>query len=229
MNVLKANDARDLSPRLAFNFDDLRHQAAAQLAAAQREAAAILEQARRDAEILKQKVEAEAREAGRKEGLKDAAALIEQQAKQLADKRLTEQLKTTLPALNQAAEALRKERDQWLAHWETEAVQLSLAVAQKLMRAEIAVHPERATQMIAEALNLAAGQSHILVRLNPQDRRQLGERAQEIVQAMASCGHAEVIEDTTLSPGDCRIETRHGEIDARVETMLQRIAEELLG
>ena len=227
-HVLKANEARDLGPRVAFNFEDLRHQAEAHLAAARAEAQALVEQARRDAERLKQSLNAEAREAGRQEGLKDAAAQIEQQSRKLADERLAEQLKTTVPALAQAAQALRDERDRWLLRWDKAAIELGVAIAGKLVRSNLAVRPDLAEGMIAEALQLAVGQPQLRLSLNPQDRMRLGERADQIVEALTACAAPELIDDPTLQPGDCRIETRHGEIDARLDTMLQRIAEELL-
>jgi flagellar assembly protein FliH len=228
-HVLKAADARDLGSRVAFNFEDLRHQAAAHLAAAKVEAAAIVEQARRDADALRSKVHTEARDAGRQEGLKDAAALVEQRARKLADERLGEQLNTTLPALTQAATLLRGERDRWLARWEQSAIELGIAVAEKLVRADLTARPQRAHGMIAEALELAIGQPQLRVFLNPQDRACLGDRAEQVVQSLTACATPQLIEDPALLPGDCRIETQHGEVDARLETMLQRIAEELLG
>jgi flagellar assembly protein FliH len=226
--VLKAAAARELSSRVAFNFDDLRDQAAAQLAAARHEAVQLVEQARKDAEALRQKILAEAREAGRKEGLKDAGQLIEQQAAKLADARLSEHLTTTLPALEQAAQALRAERDHWLLRWERAAVELGIAIAEKLLRTNLAAQPDLADGMIAEALQLAAGQPQLRMHWNPADLARVGERAQQIVKSLTACATPELIADAAIAPGGCRIETRHGEIDARLETMLQRIAEELL-
>ena len=53
------------------------------------------------------------------------------------------------------------------------------------------------------------------------------ERGQ-IVESLTSCADAKLVPDAQALRGGCRIETRHGEIDARVETMLHRIAEELV-
>jgi flagellar assembly protein FliH len=228
-HVLKADQARDLGSRgVAFNFEDLRHQAEAQVAAARAEAAALIEQARRDAELLKQKLNAEARDAGRQEGLQDAAVQIEKLAQQLADERFAEQLRTTLPALSQAAQALRDERDRWLLRWDRAAIELGIAIAGKLVRSHLAIRPELASHMIAEALQLAIGQPQLRVHLHPQDRARLGDRAEQVVEALTACATPELVDDPALAPGECRIETRHGEIDARLDTMLQRIAEELL-
>jgi len=227
-HVLKANDARGLGSHVAFNFEDLRHQAEAQLAAAKAEAASIVERARRDAEALRITAHADAREAGRQEGLKDAATQIEQRARKLADERLGQQLNTALPALTQAAALLRGERDRWLARWEQAAIELGIAVAEKIVKAELAARPERVREMVAAALELTVGQAQLRVYVNPHDRVFLGDRADQVVQSLTACASAQLIDDPALAPGDCRIETQHGEVDARLETMLQRIAEELL-
>lgn len=226
--VLKAHSVREHDALAAFNFEDLRQQAAAQIQAARRQAAEILEQAQRDAESLRKQALAEGKDAGKKEGLRDAAAEIERQARKLADQRVAEHLKTTLPALSQAAQALRDERDRWLLRWERAAVELGVAIAEKLLRTNLETKPELATGMIADALQLAAGQTQLRVLLHPADLERLGERAGQVVEALTSCADPELIADPALSPGGCRIETRYGEIDARLETMLQRISEELL-
>jgi flagellar assembly protein FliH len=226
--ILKADQARELPARVAFNFDDLRHQAEAHLAAARHEAAAILEAARQEAEALKRQAELQGREEGRAEGLRDAAAQIQSQARQRTSQELELRLKTVLPALTQAAQVLREEREHWLARWESAAIELGVAIAEKLVRTELKTRPELARHMITQALELAVGQSHLRLYLHPADREHLGDQAGQVVHALTGCAVPELVDDPSLQPGDCRIETRHGEIDARLETMLQRIADELL-
>lgn len=226
--ILKANSARELPTRVAFNFEDLREQAAAQLSKAREEAASIVDQARRDAEALRQKTIEEARVQGRKEGLQTAQQTIDQQVKTLVEQRFSEHLTTTLPALAQAAGALREERDHWLLRWEQAAVELGVAIAEKLLKSNLAAKPELAAGMIAEALQLAAGQPQLKVRLHPLDLERLGAHSGAVVQHLKACGMPELIADATISPGGCVIDTQHGEIDARLETMLNRIASELL-
>ena len=95
--VLKAHSTRQPGPAAAFNFEDLRTQALAQVTAAQQTAQETVEKAQKEAEQIRQKAHAEARDNGRKEGLTDAASLIDQQAKQLTEQRFAEYLKVTLP------------------------------------------------------------------------------------------------------------------------------------
>ncbi len=226
--VLKAHSTRQPGPAAIFNFEDLRAQALAQIADAKQQAQEILATAQRDADAIRQRSIGEGRETGRRTGMEEAAAQIDKHARQLTDQRFSEHLKTTLPALSKVASALQQERDEWLVRWETVAIELGVAIASKLLRTNLAARPELATGMISEALRLAAGQPQLRVFLHPADLERLGDKAEQVVQSLSACSAPELIADGTLQPGDCRLETRHGEIDARLDAMLHRIAEELL-
>lgn len=127
-----------------------------------------------------------------------------------------------------AAESLQAERDRWLVRWEQTAVRLGVAIAERLLQRQLVSHPEFAAAMISDALRLAAGQPKLTVYLHPDDLSAWGDRASQIVESLTSCADTIFVADPGAMRGGCRIETRHGEIDARIETMLQRIAEELL-
>jgi len=226
--ILKAHAARELPTRVAFNFEDLHTQAAQHLAAARAEAARLIEQAQSETETQRQKTLDACRQQGREEGLKDAQKQIEQQARQLTDQRFQEHLKSTLPAIAEVAAALRAERDHWRLRWEQSAVELGVAIAEKLLRSSLQIQPERATDMISAALELAAGQPRLLIRFHPADLERLGDHAQELVRTLTACGDPQLIADALLAPGECRIDTGHGEIDARLSVMLDRITAELL-
>lgn len=226
--ILKASTARDLPQRVAFNFEDLREQAAAELQRARAEAAALIDKARQEAAALKQKLLDDARTEGRQSGLSEAEKQIAQRVEVQVEQRLSEHLQTTLPAVSQVALALQAERDHWLLHWEHTAVSLGVAIAEKLLKTQLAAHPELTTGMLIEALNLAAGQPQLQIHLHPADLTRLGPHAADLVKSITACADPEFIADPAISPGGCRIETQHGSIDARLESMLERITEELL-
>ena len=154
--------------------------------------------------------------------------MIEKRAAEIADKTGRENLATTLPAMSAAAEALVVERDRWLAEWEGAAVRLAAAIAKHLIRAHLDLDPDRAREMIRCALELAVGSPQIKLRLSAQDAALLGEHAAEVVRTLASCGNAEIVPESSLARGSCIVETKHGTIDARLDTMLDRIVRELL-
>ena len=160
--------------------------------------------------------------------MQQADRKIEEQVVARVQKEFAEHVQTTIPALGQVTVALRDEREKWLLHWEHVAVKRAVAIAEKLLHTQLRTQPELAEGMIAEALKLAAGQPQVQVRFNPQDLTRLGSHAGELVKTITSCATPDLIPDASIAPGGCTIDTGHGEIDARLETMLERIASELL-
>ena len=229
IRIIKAHAAQNASPAAAFNLIDVQRQGDEIIASARRAAAEILRVARHDAELIREQTLTEARETGRDEAFRNAEAAIARQADQRAEQQITVQLSTALPALRAAAESLQAERDRWLLRWEQTAVRLGVAIAEKLIQRQLATRPEIATDMISDALRLAAGQPQLTVYLHPDDLAvHGGDRAPQITQSLTACADTTLVPDSDTTKGGCRIETRHGEIDARVETMLHRIAEELV-
>ena len=222
--IVKAQSARDLSVRAAFNFVDLRREADDVITQARQTAAHLLATARQEADALREQT----LDAAREEGLQAARIEVERRADELASSRLAVQLETALPALKSAAEGLQAERDRWLIRWEQTAVRVGVAIAEKLVKSQIATRPELASGMIADALRLAAGQPRIIAHLHPDDLAAWGDQSPRIVESLTACADSTLIADPLVSRGGCRIETIHGEIDARVETMLERLAQELV-
>ena len=228
VRIIKAHTTPGAGIGEAFNFIDLEHQRDEIIASARREAEEIVDEARRDANAVSERLFAQARESGRDTGLQDSLREIARQADEIASQRMLVQLETALPALRMAAESLQAERDRWLIRWEQTAVRLGVAIAEKLLQRQLAARPEYATEMITNALQLAAGQPQLTVYLHPEDLAAWGDHGPKIVQSLTACADTTLVSDSQMMRGGCRIETRHGEIDARVESMLFRIAEELV-
>lgn len=226
--LLKANAAREIGERVAFNFEDIHRQGNAYLQQAREQAEALVRTAQQEAEALRAAAKKEAQEQGRKDGLKESAGIIEQQSNRLVEQRMKERVETALPAVAAAAQSMQQELDCWLVRWEETAVRTAVAIAEKIIHRQLETRPNVAAGMIAQALRLAAGHPQLRVHLHPEDIAHLGTHAESVVRSATSCAEAVVIPDLEISRGGCRIETRHGEIDARLDTMLDRIVEELL-
>lgn len=214
--IIKAADRNQAIQPVAFQFDDIAARASRYLETARAEAAKILAEARKEADRLRQKAEAD----GRRQGLAAVEQMIQQQVAQ--------QLSTLKPAMEQAVDEIRHAKHAWLRHWEKSVVHLAAAIASKLIRREIAQTPEITLTLLREALELAAGQAHLQIRLNPTDHAHLASQAQTIAQALAPLAEIEWIADPQITLGGCRVETRFGVIDQQFEAQLARIEEELV-
>ena len=226
--LLKANAIRGLGSKIVFNYEDFRERCDLYVEKVRRETRNMIQEAQTQSVSIRKEAYERGRRLGLQQGLQDAEEQIRSRVEKLADQLAVEKLKSTLPAMQVAADELVLEREKWMADWEKIAVQLSLAVAEKMLRRKLNAEPEISTEMIRGVLELAAGTPHITLKLNPKDLELLGEHAEEVVRSMASCGQATLVSDESISSGGCVIQTQHGVIDAEIENQLERIASELL-
>ena len=186
--LLKADNVRHLGTKVAFNYEDLRQRCDKYIEQIRAQAKQILTDAQLQAEGVRKRAEQQGHEvglvAGREQGLKNQHAAIDAAAEQKA----IAQLKTTLPAIAAAVDALKIERNRWLTTWQNTAIHLSVAIAEKLLHHELSQRPELAKEAIVEALELAAGNPQIQLRMNPQDIEHLGTWYQETVSTNSPAG-----------------------------------------
>lgn len=226
--LLKAETVRGLGSKVVFNYDDIQERCDTYLETVRQQARQLIIDAQAEAEGIREKAFAEAKALGEKAGVERGEQELRRRIDEAAEKKVADRLGTALPALQTAATALSTERDRWLTHWQSAAIGLSVAIAEKILHAELGRRPELSEKIILGALQLAAGSPQIRLRLNPQDIQLFGRQCEEIIRNMASAGSATLTEDAGITPGGCVIDTQHGVIDAQLESQLARIASELL-
>jgi flagellar assembly protein FliH len=195
-----------------FQFGDMGD---AYLKKVRAEAMTIVQQARDEAA----KVKAQAMEEGKKAALTAAETAVRS--------RIDQQLQTLLPTLQQAVQQIQQSRQAWQRHWEEHALKLALGIAERIIRRQVANQPEITLDLVREGLEMASGYERITLRLNPADHAALGDRVLKLSQQLARLGQVQVVSDPQISAGGCRIDTDFGNVDQRLETQLDRIAQEL--
>ncbi len=109
---------------------------------------------------------------------------------------------------------------------ERELVELSVAIAKMILRKEISEKPAHLLDLAKQAIKqLPAASLSIVVHLHPQD-------ADVIIGVLESSGNTldwEIEEDPALNPGDCHIVTNTSFIDASVDSLVDRLAKDMLG
>jgi len=174
-----------------------------------------VEQARREAAAVRQEAEIAGRQAA------------EQAIERILDEKVAKQMKTLTPALQAAVKQIDDSRQQWMAHWETAAVNLAVDIAGQLTRQELTRRPEIALQWTRQALELAAGAGEVCIRLHPADEQSIARQVEQLAHALVPLATVQVVADEAISLGGCRVITEFGVIDQQLETQLQRIKEEL--
>lgn len=226
--LLKARSMRGVGAQVAFNYDDLRKQCDEYITQVTNQAQSIVAEANAQAGAIREQARAEGYASGQSQGLAQSGQLIETKAAEIAKRKTEEHLKTVLPAMQAAVKELQIEKDRWVTHWETAVVRLSIAIAEKILRHEVHQRPELTVTMVSETLQIVAGHPNIKVHMHPEDIAQLQSCGHEMIQRLSALGDAALDPDERIGRGGCLIETRHGVIDGRIETQLNRIAAELL-
>ena len=227
--LLKAETLIQNGSAVSFQYADIE-QAVEQRCDEQLQAAQA--QARRlilDAEAQAEQVRAEAWQLGHATGSLQAEAEFDARVEAEIQRRLEERLRHLVPALQTATARLLADREQILLQWESAAIRLSLAVAERIVHRELRLRPAPPRGLIAEALQLAQGASSIVLRLHPMDVQDIEAHSDDWRQLLSNPANLKVIPDPGITRGGCLLETPDGEIDGRIETQLARIAEELTG
>ncbi len=229
----------------AFQFADLQQKADAYLQRVRQQAQQIqqsaqseLESWRQDAidkvqqETLQMRQEAQQQfdqahkqgyELGFDQGLKEAREDIQGTVK----KHLDERLDKVFPAIDAALDQLELKQKQWVAQWESAAIRLAMAVAEKILRSELTAAPDKIIPALHDALDLTVRTQQVRIRLSVDDYDTLLPEMNTLLEKFQRIGKTEIVPDSTLLTGDCVVETPMGEIDLKIQSQLERIAEEL--
>ncbi|MFQ3619995.1 MAG: flagellar assembly protein FliH [Spirochaetales bacterium] len=190
---------------------------------AEEEAERIIEQARQKAEEIlteakvraaseEMEIKKKAREEGREEGFNAGKAEVE---------RLIERLHVIL------SKAIEK-RNEILTETEAQIVHLILQIARKVVKVISENQKNIVMNNVLQALRKLKSKSDITIRVNLKDLQLVTEHAKEIVDLIENVKSVTVLEDASVDPGGCIIETDFGEIDARIATQLKEIEDRIL-
>lgn len=132
--------------------------------------------------------------------------------------------------LGQAAAALLRAEGAWharLAAAEAEVVELGLEVARRLLGRSLALDPAAARAAAAAALAAARGRRRARLRLHPAAAEALAREAGPLAAA-AGLPALELVPDPGLDPADAVVETEAGDVDGRLVARLAAVRRALL-
>ncbi|MCX6631138.1 MAG: FliH/SctL family protein [Candidatus Solibacter sp.] len=133
--------------------------------------------------------------------------------------RAAAELQPVIDRLARSIEEIGGLRTRLRAEAEADLVQLSLAIARRVLRRELAVDPEALHGLVLGALEKLSGQEISRVRVHPGH---VALVTASLRQNSASA-KVEVISDPSRQVGTVIFETQHGSLDASVDSQLQEI------
>jgi flagellar assembly protein FliH len=166
------------------------------------DAAAVLASAHTEADAIRALAHAEGRAAGRE------AALAE--------------LQPAAAALEEAARLLQDASVATAERLELQAVELGMMLAEKVVAAAIAADPELVVEAVCGALRGLVERERVTVLVHPDDLELVRGAMGGLVATLGGIEHAEVQAERRVARGGAVVRTPDGDIDARVETKLQR-------
>ena len=150
-----------------------------------------------------------AREEGLREGREEALAA----------------LTPALEALAQATEAVQESQHERADRLEAHAVDLALFLAEKVIGGALAVQPELVVEAVRGALRGIVERERITVLVHPEDLELVRDAMDGLRTRLGGIEHCEVQAERRVSRGGAVVRTPDGDVDARVETKLQRARE----
>ncbi len=166
-------------------------------------------------EAIRQEAYNEGFAAGEKDGFRSTTLKVRQEAE--------ETLSVKLASLERLMGGLFDPIAEQDSQIEKAMVELVQHIARQVIQRELVLDSSHIESVMREALKLLPlGVGNVRLYINPQDFEQvkaLRERHEETWR---------IVEDASLQPGGCRVETEHSRIDATVETRISQIMAKLL-
>lgn len=213
---------------VVFNFEDVRKRCEDYKAQVREDCRKLVLDATAEAEALRTSAGKEGFEQGYQAGMRHAREEIDQNSRKLAEQLVEERLQSALPAVADLTQQFARAAQECRLEWERELIELSIAIARKVIHARLNHEPERLLDLVEEVVQMTLGRSSVELRLNPRDAESFGGRIQQTIQESARGIAIRITADDAVAAGGCVARTETGEVDARVETMLERIAAELM-
>jgi flagellar assembly protein FliH len=208
-------------------LNDAQQYAEEQLLEAAEERVKILAETQQQIDIwwLEKRVEdAEASEASRKagfdQGYSEGASQSEAEMRQIWDQKLSEASDVLKTAFDM--------REQIIQEAEPFLVELSCAIAEKIIGQQLTLAPNMAIELIRKSLSRRREQGVITLCVAPSQLAFVQAAREELHFAIDSQAELQILPDSTVKDNGCVIRSAFGSIDARIDTQLSEIKRELI-
>ena len=166
------------------------------------------EQARAAAEAAAEAAAATAREEGYAAGFAEAHA----------------QLEPARSALLEATATLERTVADVVPAAERRAIELALVLAEKIITKAVEADPELVSSVVSGALRRAIHHGPLVLEVNPADVELVKASLDDIERTLGGLPQIDLVGERRVARGGCVVKTADGEIDARLETQLERAA-----
>jgi len=125
-------------------------------------------------------------------------------------------------------ERAQDKRGEILAETEQQIVDLVLLISRKVIKVISENQRNVVVSNVVQALRKVKGRGNIFIRVNMVDINLATEHKKEFIEMVEGAKSVQIVEDTTVDPGGCIIETDFGEIDGRIASQLSELEQKIL-
>jgi flagellar assembly protein FliH len=179
---------------------------------AQRQGAELVASARAQADGIADSARREGFEAGYAEG------------KATAEREAHDLLQFAENAVREAVES----RSRLIAESEEALVRLAVDVAERIVKADLQLNPDRVLNVLEGALRKAFVRDRLTVVCNPADLQLIEEGQDALATQVGTLQHLELIGDRRVQRGGVVVRTDAGDVDATLDSQLERLCEAML-
>lgn len=226
MGLIKSHNAP--TTLSTFSMADIENAAKRILIRAQQQAEQLLTEAQIEARAIGERAFAAGVVDGRKEGLSKGLEEGKKSGHAAALAENKDKLTKLVEAMTAAVKSLNESRRKLESDGLCEVVKLSAAIAQRVTKRQALIDPKVLEANLGEAMKLVVHSSDVRVAVHPSQKQHLHDVLPRLQLAWPNLEHVELVEDSTLTPGGCRVFTAQGHIDADLNTQLDRLIAELM-
>ncbi len=227
MGLIKSN----LAPAAAtpFSFADIEAAARRILLRARSQAEQLLAEAQAQAEQMRAEAVEEGRTQGHQEGMAAGLAQGQRSGHDAALGECRQELAGLIQTLSATAAEIDASRRELEASAVAEVAELAIALARRILKRQAAVDPQVLIANLTEAMALVIHASDVRIAVHPEQKAILERELPHLKLQWPNLKHVELVADESIAPGGCRLATHHGEIDADLNSQLDRVVGEMMG
>ncbi len=158
-------------------------------------------------------------------GPRAAESEMEAEKKKIRDK--TEELDRASSALKAAALEWEKIRESLSSRVADKVLDLSMAVAEKIVEGKVAADPNFIKESVKKALASVWQNGPVKIHLHPDDLEEIKAAMAKGENFSDEIKEIELISDSGVKRGGCRVEGDFGEVDARIDSQIGALRQAL--
>jgi len=223
-----AESVRRAAGAVVLDLGDLARQGEAILARARAQAERIVAEARAERDRLISDAERVGFERGEARGHEHGRKAGYEEGRLAAFNDAADRIAAIEAGWAEALDAFHDRRARMLEESRADVLRLAVAVGERVARRAIECDPAAVERTLAAALDAVLAPDKLVVRISADDARIVADAMPRLAARLSGSPHVEITPDPALAHGECVVTTAGGEIDARIDTQLDRIAEALL-